>query len=137
LPRKHTKSSREIFKLKSLRGKFVIQEHTKSNQPPHWDLMLETGDVLQTWRLDTEPKKEEYLTSAIRISDHDKKFLTYEGPVNKGLGSIHILDTGTFETLEEAENRILLSLKGNILCGTFAFRHSERDLWVFSIFNTQ
>ena len=66
--------------------KFVIQEHTTADSA-HWDLMLESGDILQTWRLSKNPDEiVNQSAEAVKIFDHPLKFLTYEGPVNKGKG---------------------------------------------------
>jgi hypothetical protein len=76
-------------------NKFVIQEHTE-NDNVHWDLMLQVGCVLQTYRLDKAPK--EIIHSPAKanlISDHPFKFLTYEGPVNRGKGNVHLIESGT------------------------------------------
>jgi hypothetical protein len=63
--------------------KFVIQKHSRGDDV-HWDLMLEAGDVLETYRLAVPPEK---ITGkpveAVKIFDHPLKFLTYEGSVNK------------------------------------------------------
>ncbi|MDO8302994.1 MAG: DNA polymerase ligase N-terminal domain-containing protein [Sedimentisphaerales bacterium] len=111
--------------------KFVVQEHTRSSET-HWDLMLESGGILRTWRINTPPQHiSNKPTSAEKIFDHDIKFLTYQGPVNNGLGSICIVDEGTFETLDETQETIRLHLRGKILFGTFALENIEHDHWRF------
>ncbi|MHC4290379.1 MAG: DNA polymerase ligase N-terminal domain-containing protein, partial [Planctomycetota bacterium] len=67
---------------------FVVIEHTTSDGV-HWDLMLDRGEVLWTWRLDTTPGKiAEKAVSAERISDHPRRFLAYEGPVQNNTGQV-------------------------------------------------
>jgi len=112
--------------------RFVIQEHTRSKDI-HWDLMLETGNILQTYRLDRAP--EEILcqsANAIKIFDHLLKFLTYEGPVNKGRGSVRIIEAGTYEITHQERKRIELSLSGKILKGNFTLTHIKDDNWRFA-----
>jgi bifunctional non-homologous end joining protein LigD len=96
---------------------FVIHKHTRGTDI-HWDLMIEQGDVLKTWRLDNPPEKlATEKTTAIPIFDHDKKFLTYQGIVNNGTGTVEIADEGTCEIISNKE----IYFDGKILSGTIAF----------------
>jgi hypothetical protein len=131
LRRKRTKLSRVIFSLKSSHRKFVVQEHTKSGQI-HWDLMLEKEDTLETWRLSKASgliKNE--IVPATKIFDHDKKFLTYEGSVNNGLGNVRIIDSGNFEILEGSKDRIRIKFDGTFLSGEFLLETIAQDQWQF------
>ena len=54
----------------------------------HWDLMLDTGETLRTWRL--EPA----LPGVIRaepLGNHRRAYLDYEGPVSGNRGSVQRL----------------------------------------------
>jgi bifunctional non-homologous end joining protein LigD len=111
--------------------RFVVQQHIREGDV-HWDLMLESGHILKTWRLDTSP---EHIgnepISAEKISDHDVKFLTYQGIVNKGLGRVSIIDEGIIETIGETEQTIRLHLHGKILSGDFVLEYLSQDQWRF------
>jgi hypothetical protein len=111
--------------------RFVVQQHTREGSV-HWDLMLESGNILKTWRLDASP---EHIGSepiaAEKIFDHDLKFLTYQGVINKGLGRICIIDEGIFQTLDETEKTIRLHLQGKLLSGNFALERIAQDQWQF------
>lgn len=99
----------------------------------HWDLMLELGGVLQTYRLDKAPEKVLHkAVNATRIFDHPLKFLTYQGPVNKGKGTIRMAEAGTYQILHQQLNRIELRLNGKILQGKFILVHTEGDKWQFT-----
>ena len=111
-------------------GKFVIQEHTTADSV-HWDLMLESGNCLQTWRLDKNPAEINSTSEAVKIFDHPLKFLTYEGPVNEGKGRVRITDAGTYQILHENDERIELDLLGQILKGKFILTHVKDDRWQF------
>ena len=112
--------------------KFVIQEHS-SGPDVHWDFMLEIGDILQTYRLDKAPNEALHLAvSAVKIFDHPLKFLTYQGPVNKGRGSVRIADSGTYKIVHQMDDRIELDLNGKILKGKFTLTHIEDDNWQFA-----
>lgn len=98
----------------------------------HWDLMLEVCGVLQTYRLEMPPEKLPHqANTATKIFDHPLKFLTYEGSVNAGKGSVEIVEAGTYR-LNECEDRQELQLNGKILKGKFTLTHIEGDRWEFS-----
>ena len=97
--------------MKSVR-KFVIQKHSKAGEV-HWDLMLQAGQVLQTYRLQLPPEQlRRDGCTATRILDHPLKFLSYEGSVNNGQGSVELVDSGTYEVLSRDEGKIELLLHG-------------------------
>lgn len=108
---------------------FVIQKHIRQADV-HWDLMLEQGDCLQTWRIDTPPDKiGDDAVNAEKIFDHPLRFLTYEGAVNKSKGTVKIADRGFFTTIESNNNIITLEMNGNILQGKFCLKHKDNDNW--------
>jgi bifunctional non-homologous end joining protein LigD len=106
--------------------KFVVQRHERQNKPTHWDLMLESGGILETYRIGEPP--EQWGISPIeaaRIFDHPLKFLTYEGSVNEGKGSVKIADRGAYRVVSQNENRLILEISGAILKGEFTFATGE------------
>ena len=115
--------------------RFVVQKHTRAGQV-HWDIMLEAADILETWRLGLPPEKLQERSGqsapAVKIFDHPLKFLTYEGSVNKGKGSVETADRGTYLLLNEGDRGKLVQLKGRILNGKFALEHVEGDKWNFT-----
>ena len=116
---------------------FVIQQHS-STSDVHWDFMLQIGDSLRTYRLDKPPQElGQTPANAVKIFDHPQKFLTYEGPVNKGRGNVKIADSGTYEILRQSEDRLEINLNGKILKGNFTLSRIESDNfipkgWLFS-----
>lgn len=113
--------------------RFVIQKHTRGDDV-HWDLMLEIGDTLQTYRLDKAPNKVlHHAVNATKIFDHPLKFLTYQGPVNKGQGNVCITESGTCQIIQAECDRIELVLSGKILKGKFILTHIEGDKWQIKI----
>ena len=98
-------------------SRFVVQEHT-TPEGVHWDLMLEKGDVLTTFRLEQPPRAAlGRAVRAVKIFDHPPRFLTYEGPVQKGTGSVRIVDRGT------------CCLSDEILQGGFTLARIEGTSW--------
>jgi hypothetical protein len=93
--------------------------------------MFQVGDALQCYRIERPPDElEPEGTIVVRIVDHVLKFLTYEGPVQKGTGSVEITEAGTYEVLSEAEDERKLFLHGRILKGRFLLKHLSGDRWL-------
>jgi hypothetical protein len=94
--------------------------------------MLEQGEVLTTFRLEEEPAQALHgEVRAVRIFDHPLRFLTYEGPVQKGAGRVRIVDAGTYECPDRSADVLALELNGTILKGVFALIRIEGDVWRF------
>jgi hypothetical protein len=116
--------------------RFVIHKHTQEGQT-HWDLMIEEGDKLKTWRLENPPEKlakdfdklSPGKTRATPIFDHDKKFLTYQGPVNNGKGTVEIVDEGICTIDSCDEHNLKIKFEGKILRGNYQFTHIN-SVWL-------
>ena len=59
--------------------RFVILEH--DHPILHWDFMLESGEVLRTWRLAAPPRPGADFSAAPSF-DHRRVYLDYEGPIS-------------------------------------------------------
>ena len=120
------------MKMSEENKRFVIQEHTRGTDV-HWDFMLESGETLQTYRLDKAPKEVLHQTAkAVKIFNHPLKFLTYQGPVNKGTGNVRLTEAGTYQIIHQKHNQIELNLSGQILKGNFTLIHIKNDEWQLS-----
>lgn len=112
--------------------RFVIQHHQLPDGE-HWDLMIEAGDVLWTWQLGSPPQAlGRDPVPALRIGDHRKAYLTYEGPISGDRGRVQIAERGTCRILEETETLFRLEVHGRNLAGRFELRRPdpEEDRWV-------
>ena len=90
--------------------------------------MLERDTALETYRVSQPPEKlHNEPAQATRIPDHPLKFLTYEGSVNEGKGSVTIAEAGTYEILTENENEQIIKLNGKVLKGKIHFSRIESD----------
>lgn len=108
-------------------GLFVIHEHTLEGDI-HWDMMLQDGELLKTWRLDIGPEKiHNKPVNATKIFDHPLRFLTYQGPVNKGKGTVRIVDKGTYKIVNLTDGNLEISLSGCILTGRFRFDTTDSE----------
>jgi hypothetical protein len=113
-------------------NRFVVHKHTQENEA-HWDLMIEQGDTLKTWRLENPPEKlAKEKTKATPIFDHDKKFLTYQGPVNNGKGTVEIVDEGICTIESRSEHNLKIKFDGKILRGIFQLA-KIKDSWFICV----
>ena len=118
---------------------YVVQQHTGYG-PDHYDLMLQQGEALWTWRLDQPPGSQPGPLNARRIADHRLAYLTYEGPIGGGKGGeggegsrgrCRIVDRGRFRMRSLEDGRLALELAGGDLAGVFELRrvNEAEDLW--------
>jgi hypothetical protein len=113
--------------------RFVILKHTCQGRPTHWDLMLEAGSVLHTWRLDAPPAESEEYTAITRIQDHEVRFLDYQGPVNEGKGMVEPADSGFYRVLGSDESGSqLLEFNGKMLNCRCRLEHISKDQWLMT-----
>ena len=91
-------------------------------------MMLEAGGVLETYRVDVPPEELGPKPVEVeKIFDHPLKFLSYEGSVNKGKGSVEIADWGKYEVLSKREGRI--RFKGMVIKGEFTLMRIDGARW--------
>lgn len=112
--------------------RFVVLEH--DHPTLHWDLMLEAGDKLRTWRLAQPPEKEAGPIPATALGDHRKMYLDYEGPVSGGRGSVVRWDSGEFACADAAAEPHLemILFHGSRLHGCWLLQHLDGADWQFA-----
>ncbi|MBV8879032.1 MAG: hypothetical protein JO332_03605 [Planctomycetaceae bacterium] len=93
--------------------RFTISHHTSSKDGDHYDLMLEHGDGLRTWRLVNTAFQAFQI--ARQIKDHRKSYLDFEGEISGERGRVKIWDTGTYSIDEWRDDRIQVALVGRSL----------------------
>ncbi len=106
--------------------RFVILEH--DHPVLHWDLMLEAGTVLRTWRLAEAPDPHKPVR-AERAADHRPVYLEYEGPISGSRGRVRRWDRGTFAWVVEEERRLVVRLEGSRLRGLLHLDHAPDGAW--------
>jgi hypothetical protein len=100
--------------------RYVILRH---ELPPgeapglHWDLMLESGDVLRTWALEGEPFSMPQL-AAEQLPDHRLAYLDYEGKISGNRGSVTRWDAGDYRLQNATEDELRLVLNGARIDGS-------------------
>jgi hypothetical protein len=119
-------------------------------RPSHWDLMLESGDMLRTWALPQLPQ--EWHAAHIRtakedrecpplaagnevesrqLADHRRDYLDYEGDLSGQRGAVIRVAAGTYGVKGETPGCILCEFEGNPLAGSFKLRreNDRADRW--------
>jgi hypothetical protein len=106
--------------------RFVILEHDHPSR--HFDLMLEQGDVLWTWRLPRLPQPGDVL-EAERGFDHRLVYLDYEGAVSGNRGTVIRREQGRFDWLTCEEGSLAVRLDGGQMQGVLRLRRENGDRW--------
>lgn len=94
--------------------RFVLLEHFWDGV--HWDLMLEAGEVLRTWAIDS-PIVAGVDLPARAIGDHRRLYLEYEGEISGNRGRVRRLDEGTYRILVWSPDHVRVVLTGSQLVG--------------------
>jgi hypothetical protein len=129
-----SKTSRVPFYSREAR--FVVLRHempAESERATHWDFMLQTPHGLRTWALAAEPATGDRI-AADALADHREEYLTFEGPVSGGRGSVERWDAGSFRWQRDEETEIVLQLAGDRLRGrAYLARQpgSDQRWWFF------
>jgi hypothetical protein len=106
-------------------------------RPSHWDLMLESGEVLETWALAQLPRgwqaahaqttlaspncpslSESDTVVAEHLAGHRLAYLNYEGVVSGGRGEVVRVAAGTFHLMKQSDDNWLLSFTAGTIQGT-------------------
>jgi hypothetical protein len=106
--------------------RFVLLSHDFPKQ--HWDLMLEAGSSLRTWRLPAMLSLGCDLPIEA-LPDHRLAYLDYEGPVSGGRGMVSRCDAGRFEWLADAPDRVVVRLRGKDLAGVVVIAREADVRW--------
>ena len=105
--------------LSCLSYRFVILHH-QSPPDEHWDVMLETDTALMTWSIPPQCLGGlSFVCPAVRLPDHRKHYLDYEGEVTGNRGTVVRIDTGTYESLSPA----MFILHGTNFCGKLTVKN--------------
>jgi hypothetical protein len=103
-------------------------------RPTHFDLMLQSGELLRTWALETLPSVGETV-AAERLPDHRPVYLDYEGGVAGDRGSVKRIDAGEYEMVADSEAGTVVELRGVTLQGTLTLipDHENAQRWRVSL----
>lgn len=105
-------------------ARYVILEHDWNGV--HYDLMLEHGEALATWRLESFLRVG--TQSVIRLPDHRMAYLEYEGKISGDRGGVQQLAAGQYEAALISDPCWIIELSGSIK-GKVILRHVAEDRW--------
>jgi hypothetical protein len=108
--------------------RFAILAH--DYPAPHWDLFLEAGPVLRSWRLPA-PLAAGPPVPAEPVADHRLIYLDFEGPVSGGRGSVTRVDAGEFGWEADTPDLLLVRLVGEKFIGRLAVQRVG-EAWLCS-----
>lgn len=106
--------------------RFVILHH-RAPDGEHWDLMIERGESLATWRLAQNPCATSgwRCIQAERINDHRKHYLDYEGPLSDNRGWVERVVAGDLQRATESEDCWQISSAAEGFYGTFELTRQD------------
>lgn len=110
---------------------FVILEH-QTPRDIHWDLMIQQGQTLWTWRMPAECLPIEKPVALERIEDHPLRFLTYQGAVQNHTGAVRQVEKGIAAVHRQTDGQIDLTFQSSKLNGAFALRRIDQNRWQIS-----
>ncbi|MCC9609688.1 hypothetical protein LOC68_03950 [Blastopirellula sp. JC732] len=102
--------------------RFVLLYHqfpADHDDVSHYDLMLEEGDALRTWRLLEKPDMLQPVRGEA-IFPHRLTYLDYEGEVSGNRGSVTRIDRGEYELVRDDAETLIVQLYGSVLIGRLA-----------------
>lgn len=118
--------------------RFAVLRHEGNVDGPHWDLLVEAerGALrLPTWRLPRwgDPGEEAVTLEAMRLPDHRRAYLTYEGEVSGGRGHVRRVAEGSVTVEAWGKDAMRVILHGQTWERTVEGRRREGERWEMRI----
>ncbi len=108
---------------------FVVLRH-EDREGTHYDLMIDLGVTLATWKCARPPETaQESPIACRRIGDHRRVYLEYEGPISGDRGKVRRHDRGTCEAMTPSADRWQVLFHGQRLSGSFELYRVADDSW--------
>ena len=112
--------------------RFVVQEHHA--RALHWDLRLEREGVLVSWAIPKGiPRDPKRNNLAVHTEDHPMEYLTFEGDIpagQYGAGTMHVWDTGTYETQKWDDREVMVTFHGERVHGRYVLFKTRDTQWM-------
>jgi len=108
--------------------RYVILRHEHVSDA-HYDLMFETlpGSMLATWRSVAWPI--ESPTPLLRLRDHRRLYLNYEGDLTGGRGSVQRIAEGTCHVEVGEQSVWTIRLLAGAMAHTLRLRQISNEQW--------
>jgi hypothetical protein len=79
----------------------------------HYDWMFDAGESLLTWATDRLPEVTAMgPLAAVRLVDHRRIYLHYQGPLTDGRGEVTQVESGDFQLISASDNRFEFQVTG-------------------------
>jgi hypothetical protein len=116
---------------------FVILQHSGWGEE-HFDLLLERGAGLEAWQVAAGGAAPWDLAVGERLparplAEHRRVYLTYEGDVSGGRGTVIRVDEGQWQETARGGEGVELSLEGKRCWGRYAIRKTADAKWEFAL----
>ncbi|MFQ5502794.1 MAG: DNA polymerase ligase N-terminal domain-containing protein [Phycisphaerae bacterium] len=99
--------------------RFVVLHHVEATGD-HYDLMIEMGNQLATWKLHDPPEHIESEPYGVdRLPDHRPLYLDYEGPISGDRGHVTRHDSGVCVVHKHTDTRWAVTFCGQHLKGDY------------------
>jgi hypothetical protein len=106
--------------------RFVVLRHT-NRRGVHFDLLIEDGDHLATWRCPQSPESSGAKGLVCdKLGDHRKRYLDYEGPISRDRGEVMRHDEGSCEVRRSGEEHWEVVFHGRHLKGPHGLERLDR-----------
>jgi len=113
-------------------ARFVVQLHDATTL--HFDLRLQTGDVLRSWAVPKGPSLDPAARRlAVPVEDHTMAAGEFEGVhqgASRGSGAVIIWDEGTVKMGRDEPDHLSFVLDGHKLRGGFALTKTGDRRWI-------
>lgn len=113
-------------------ARFVVQLHDATTL--HFDLRLQTGDVLRSWAVPKGPSLDPAVRRlAVPVEDHSLGAGDFEGVHEgqiRGSGAVIIWDEGTVEILRDEPDHLSFEVEGEKLSGRFGLAKTGERRWL-------
>jgi hypothetical protein len=111
--------------------RFVVLRH-EGIPDPHFDLLfdLTSGNDLATWRSPNWPISQPM--TLVRLKDHRRIYLEYEGPISKNRGFVKRIASGTCQFIQTADASHISVQNMSRLSGLvsdFTMTRAQGDAW--------
>jgi DNA ligase D-like protein (predicted 3'-phosphoesterase) len=113
-------------------ARFVVQLHDATTL--HFDLRLQTGDVLRSWAVPKGPSLDPAERRlAVPVADHSLEAGEFEGVhegARRGTGAVIIWDEGSAEIVRDDPDHVSFALAGHKLAGRFGLTRTGERRWI-------
>ena len=111
----------------SQRVRFVVLQHT-DRYGAHFDLMIDQGDYLATWKCPRPPEEAGAEgQSCMRIADHRRVYLDYEGAVSGSRGHVARHDAGVCVVCSRRDDQWEVEFHGERLAGRYMLIRQQAE----------